>query len=75
MVFFKVSKCILMILLISALFYVNIRVVHHEYIHWLYDWGYRLKVRKSHPNVKIYNIYYELLFSVGYWKLKLGVYA
>ena len=35
MVFLKVSNCILMILLISALFYVNIRVICHEYIHWL----------------------------------------
>ena len=40
-----------------------------------YDWGYTLRVKKSEPNVKIYNIYYKLLLAVGYWKLKLKVYA
>ena len=40
-----------------------------------YDWGYTLKVEKSQPNVKIHNIYYKLLLPVGYWKLKLKVYA
>ena len=66
-----------MILLISALFYVNIRVICHEsWVYTLtYDWGYTLKVEKSQPNVKIHNIYYKLLLPVGYWKLKLKVYA
>ena len=29
-----------------------------------YNWRYTLKMRKSHPNVKIYNIYCKSLFSV-----------
>ena len=62
-----------MILLISALFYVNIRVICHD--NYVNDWGYTLKVEKSQPNVKIHNIYYKLLLPVGYWKLKLKVYA
>ena len=70
---FKGNNCILMNLLISALFYVNIRDICHD--NYVNDWGYTLRVKKSQPNVKIYNIYYKLLLPVGYWKLILKVYA
>ena len=65
----------LTIFLLSALFYVNNKYNMSWGYTVTYDWGDTMKVRKYYPNLMIYNIYYKLLLSVGYWKLELKIYA